>query len=88
MLPWAGSILHSFFGVAVDDKTAKLEEHVNTIEAWARNRGTLINKVLNRVNEHGDLSHSLTIAINKLTVAVKQSENIINEFLIISESSL
>ena len=48
VLPFGGNILHSLFGTATDDQVNRLDRKVGRVIEWAKKKGKLISKILNR----------------------------------------
>ena len=50
LLPWGGNILHSVFGTATDSQVIEVEKKVGNLEKWARSKGHLLHKTIQRVD--------------------------------------
>ena len=51
ILPFGGKLLHSLFGTATDDQVDRINRKVGRIIAWAKKKGKLISKMLDRGND-------------------------------------
>ena len=52
ILPFGGKLLHSLFGTATDDQVDRINRKVGRIIAWAKKKGKLISKMLDRGNDN------------------------------------
>ena len=52
ILTFGGKLLHSLFGTATDDQVDRINRKVGRIIAWAKKKGKLISKMLDRGNDN------------------------------------
>ena len=70
ILPFGGKLLHSLFGTATDDQVDRIKRKVGRVIAWAKKKGKLISRMLERSNDNAGkirLLQSRLIWFKKLT---------------------
>ena len=88
MLPWGGDILHGLFGLATDATVEDTNRRLETIEHWAANRGTLVEKAINNINLHSQALQNMSLALDKLVLALNENREVVNELVMLTQFSL
>ena len=88
MLPWGGDILHGLFGLATDATVEDTKRRLETIEHWAANRGTLVEKAINNINLHSQALQNMSLALDKLVLALNENREVVNELVMLTQFSL
>ena len=52
ILPFGGKLLHSLFGMATDDQVDRINRKLGRVIAWAKKKGKLISRMLERGNDN------------------------------------
>ena len=74
LFKWGGDILHSIFGTATDDEVHNVKAKVERLETWAQMKGSLISKVVKRLNTQSSLVTDLSNAVANLSHALNEEE--------------